>query len=247
MEFLVEQGDYADAIKVGQTIFSLYPQQATNDTVPYLLMLLSELITGDEKAAIATANAAEMAASASTNADTISSLMFTAALGAIVTRSPSMDDYGSRFLLMDHPYVPYIAMMLYSMASPQTQQDARSLLMERWKLADRVHWKDRLRGADETAWREMLLGMYVGEVSPREIFDPLKDEQSFANSDFRFLPMSRYDMLCEANFYSALLAELKKDTKTRNADLQKVLDTRVVYFTEYDLAKFMLAQRNASN
>lgn len=247
MEFLVEQGDYANAIKIGQTIFSFYPQQATNDTVPYLLMLLSELITGDEKAAIATANAAEMAASASTNADTISSLMFTAALGAIVTRSPSMDDTGSRFLLMDHPYVPYIAMMLYSMASPQTQQDARGLLDERWKQADRAHWKDRLRGGDETAWREMLLGMYVGEVSPREIFDPLKDERSFANSDFRFLPMSRFDMLCEANFYSALLAELKKDMKTRNADLQKVLDTKVVYFTEYDLAKFLLSQRNAPN
>ena len=53
-------------------------------------------------------------------------------------------------------------------------------------------------------------------------------------------------MLCEANFYSALLAELKKDMKTRNADLQKVLDTKVVYFTEYDLAKFMLAQRNSA-
>ena len=66
-----------NAIKIGQTIFSLYPQQATSDTVPYLLMLLCELITGDEKAAIATANAAEMAASASTNADRISSLMFT--------------------------------------------------------------------------------------------------------------------------------------------------------------------------
>jgi hypothetical protein len=247
MEFLVEQGDYANAIKVGQTIFAFYPQQATNDTVPYLLMLLSELITGDEKAAIATANAAEMAASASTNAEITSSLMFTAALGAIVTRSPSMDDLGSRFLLMDHPYVPYIAMMLYSMASPQTQQDARGLLEERWKLADRVHWKERLRGGDENAWREMLLGMYVGEVSPREIFDPLKDEQSFANSDFRFLPMSRNDMLCEANFYSALLAELKKDMKTRNADLQKVLDTKVVYFTEYSLAKFMLAQKNSAN
>jgi hypothetical protein len=247
MEFMVEQGDYANAIKVGQTIFSFYPQQATNDTVPYLLMLLSELITGDEKAAIATANAAEMAASASTNAEITSSLMFTAALGQIVTRSPSMDDVGGRFLLMDHPYVPYIAMMLYSMASPQTQQDARGLLDERWKLADRAHWKQRLHGGDETAWREMLLGMYVGEVSSSEIFDPLKDEQSFANSDFRFLPMSRNDMLCEANFYSALLAELKKDTKTRNADLQKVLDTKVVYFTEYDLAKFMLAQKSSAN
>jgi len=79
------------------------------------------------------------------------------------------------------------------------------------------------------------------------MFDPLKDERSFANSDFRFLPMSRFDMLCEANFYSALLAELKKDMKTRNADLQKVLDTKVVYFTEYDLAKFLLSQRIVPN
>ena len=244
MEFLVEQGDYAGAMNIGKTIFTLYPVQANNDTVPYLLMLLSELITGDEKAAIETVNAAESVANNSTNADITSSLMFTVALGAIVTRSPSMDDVGSRFLLMDHPYVPYIAMMLYSMASPQTQEDARGLLVERWKQADRAHWKDRLRGGDDTAWREMLLGMYVGEVSPSEIFDPLKDDQSFANSDFRFLPMSRYDMLCEANFYSALLAASKKDMKTRDADLKKVLDTKVVYFTEYDLAKFMLSQKN---
>ena len=241
MEFLAEQEDYANAIKTGQTIFSSYPQQAANDTDPYLLMLLSQLITGDEKAALATANDAEAAAGNSTNTDTSASLMFTAALGQIVMRSPSMDDTGSRFLLMDHPYVPYIAMMLYSMASPQTQQDARGLLEERWKLADRVHWRARLRGGDETAWREMLLGMYVGEVSPRDIFDPLRDDQTFANSDFHFLPMSRNDMLCEANFYSALLAESKKDMKTRNADLQKVLDTKVVYFTEYSLAKFMLS------
>ena len=247
MEFMVEEGDYANAIKIGQSIFSMYPEQATNDTTPYLLMLLSELITGGEKSAIATANASEAAASSSTNTDTTSSLLFTAALGQIVTRSPSMDDTGGRFLLTDHPYVPYIAMMLYSMASPQTQQDALSLLMERWKLADRVHWKDRLRGGDQTAWREMLLGMYVGEVSPHEIFGPLRDDESFANSGFRFLPMLRYDMLCEANFYSALLAESKKDMKTRNADLQKVLDTKVVYFTEYDLAKFMLARPNSAN
>ena len=35
--------------------------------------------------------------------------------------------------------------------------------------------------------------------------------------------------------------------KNRNADLQKVLDTKVVYFTEYDLAKFLLSQRIAPN
>jgi len=59
--------------------------------------------------------------------------------------------------------------------------------------------------------------------------------------------MSRQDMLCEANFYSALLAESRKDMKTRDAELKKVLDTKVVYFVEYDLAKFMLAQKHPPN
>jgi hypothetical protein len=245
MEFLIERGDFANAIKIGQSIFALYPLQAKNDALPYQLLLLSELMTGDQTAAAATAKAAEEAASTSgIPNDSKANLMFTASLGQIVTRSPSMDDTGSRFLLMDHPYVPYIAMMLYSMASAQTQQDARSMLLERWKLADKPHWKERLRGGDETAWREMLLGMYVGEVSPHDVFDPLKDDASFANSDFRFLPSTRQDMLCEAWFYSALLSELKNDMKTRNADLQKVVDTGVTYYIEYDLAKFMLAKKN---
>jgi hypothetical protein len=84
-------------------------------------------------------------------------------------------------------------------------------------------------------------------VQPSEIFDPLRNEAAFANSDFHFLRMSREDMLCESNFYAALLAESRKDMKTRNADLQKVVDTKVVYFTEYDLAKFLLARNNAAN
>jgi hypothetical protein len=247
-EFLVEREEYAKAIETRQKMLDspTLRQYAVNDTLLYQVALLSQLLAGNEVAAQQTADEAETRATDGTLAEGLQAdLMFTAALGQIVTGSTSMEGTGRQFLLMDHPYVPYIAMMLYSrMASSQTQQEAKSVLDERWKQVDRSHWKERLRGGDETAWREMLLGMYLNQVQPQEIFDPLKDEQAFAKSDLYYLPMSRQDMLCEANFYAALLAESKKDMKTRNADLQKVLDTKVVYFTEYDLAKFLLAQNN---
>ena len=250
-EFLIERGEYAEAIQVRQKMLDspTLGQYAVNDTLLYQVALLSQLLAGNEKAALETADEAELKATDGSLAEeSQADLMFTAALGQIVTGSPSMEDTGRQFLLMDHPYVPYIAMMLYSrMASTQTQQEAKSVLNERWKQVDRLHWKERLRGGDETAWREMLLGLYLNQVQPQEIFDPLKDERAFANSDLHLLSMSREDMLCEANFYAALLAESKKDMNTRNADLQKVLDTKVVYFTEYDLAKFLLAQNNLSH
>ena len=147
----------------------------------------------------------------------------------------------------DHPYVPYIAMMLYArIASAETQQEARGLLTERWEKADRAHWKQRIQSGDETAWREMLIGLYLDQLQPKQIFDQIKTGQSFAKSDLRFLPDSRQDLLCEAYFYSALLAESKKDMRNRDAYLRKVLDTKVVYFTEYSLAKYMLLQRKSA-
>ncbi|HTD53771.1 MAG TPA: hypothetical protein VK670_00210, partial [Silvibacterium sp.] len=176
------------------------------------------------------------------------SLMFTAALGQLVTGSEMMEETGRDFLTRDHPYVPYVAMMLYArIASADTQQEARGVLTERWEKADRPHWKQRLQGGDETAWREMLIGLYLDELKPQEIFDPLKDDESFAKSDLHFLPMSRQEMLCEAYFYSALLAESKKDMQARDADLRKVVDTKVVYFTEYAMAKYMLSQRTSAS
>jgi len=252
MEFAAERGDYAVAIDTGHKMFASYTQIARSDYLVYQMMLLSELLQGDQKAAAQSADqaltrAAELNGQVNAQAKALQTeLMFAAALGQIVTGSPSMEDTSRAFLGRDHPYVPYIAMMLYSrMASSQTQQEAKSVLDERWEKADSTHWSERLRGGDETAWREMLLGLYLNNVQPEKIFGPLKDEQSFANSDLRFLTMSREDLLCEAYFYAALLAESRKDLKTRNAYLQKVVDTKVSYFTEYYMAKFLLAQKSA--
>lgn len=251
-EFASERGDYAKAIELGHRSMSLYSKDAIPDESWYEVMLTSQLLANDPKAAAETASMAKHEADElkkTMNYSTQSQqagLMFTAALGELVTSSETMEETGRDFLTKDHPYVPYIAMMLYArIASAETQQEARGVLTERWEKADRPHWKQRLQGGDETAWREMLIGLYLDQLQPQEIFDQIKDEQSFAKSDFHFLPMSRQEMLCEAYFYSAVLAESKKDMRARDADLRKVIDTKVVYFTEYDMAKYMLSQRKS--
>jgi hypothetical protein len=250
MEFLEERGDCAKALGLGRRVMTTYADAANHDAVIYQVMLQCELLTGDTNGAEDTAKQTEdlgELARAKQDTDQESEMMFAAALGRIATGSPTMEETARKFLTTDHPYVPYVAMMLYSrMASAQTQEEAVTLLNERLDKADRRHWKERLRGGDESAWREMLIGLYLNQVQPQTIFDPLKDDRSFAASDLSSLPMSREDMMCEAYFYAALLAESKRDRKTRDADLQKVLDTRVTYFIEYDLAKFMQAQQGAS-
>jgi hypothetical protein len=141
----------------------------------------------------------------------------------------------------------------------EAEKEAQGVLEERWEKADSAHWKERLRGGDETAWREMLLGLYfssnkpntdkvaTAKVTVHDIFDPLKDDQAFARSDLSFLPMTREDMLCEASFYAALLAQANNDMSSRNAYLQQAVNTHVRYYMEYGLARFMLQQAHPAH
>lgn len=180
---------------------------------------------------------------------TLQSMLFTAALGEMMTDSESVtaEETARRFIETDHEYVPYIAMMLYARTSGPAQQEAREVIQQRWKNFDHSHWKERLRGGDETVWREMLIGYYLGELQRKDIFGQLEDEQEYARSDLRALPVIRQGLLCEAYFYDALLASVKgKDNDAlHNSDLQKVLDTRVSSYIEYVLAKFLLAEANS--
>ena len=116
----------------------------------------------------------------------------------------------------------------------------------RWKKFDRGQWKERLQGGDETAWREMLIGYYLKQLDRSQIFASLEDEQVYANSDLHALPMVRRGLLCEAYFYDALLAEVDHDQQRRNADLQKMLDTRMYGYIEYKLAKSMLLESSTN-
>ena len=169
-------------------------------------------------------------------------LLFVSALGQIFTRSGDWEETARRFLETDHQYVPYLAMILSVQMSEAQAEEARGILAARWKQADPKHWPQRLRGGDEAAWREMLIGYYQGEVTREQIFSQLEDAQAYARSDLRFLPLARSSLLCEAYFYDALLARSKHDEARKKEDLEKVLKTNVKSYIEYRLAKVMLLE-----
>lgn len=270
-QFASDHGNYHGAIDEGSKIISSAAIGVDNDAGLYQTLVMAELLSGDTKAAQQTALEAEQrVADPKLDAESRSDMLFAAALGEIATNAPSMEDTGRAFLATNNAYVPYIAMMLYSrmasapgspenrgseQRSEEAEKEAQSVLEERWEKADSTHWKERLRGGDETAWREMLLGLYFSNskanagksgttvVTFHDIFDPLKSDQAFAASDLSALPMSRQDMLCEASFYAALLAEANNDMNSRTSYLQQAINTNVRYYIEYGLARYMLQER----
>jgi lipoprotein NlpI len=173
-------------------------------------------------------------------------MLFVAALGQVMANSESMtaEETARRFLETNDEFVPYIAMLLYARTSGPAREEAKQVIQERWRKFDRAHWKQRLQGGDETAWREMLIGYYLQELKREQIFSELEDEQAYSKSDLRAVPVPRQGLLCEAYFYDALLAEVEGDQTRRDSDLHKVVSTRVSSYIEYDLAKFLLESSN---
>ncbi|HTD55022.1 MAG TPA: hypothetical protein VK670_06545, partial [Silvibacterium sp.] len=119
-EFVSERGDYAKAIQLSRESMSLYHTEAKVDASWYEVLLTSQLLANDPKGIAETAKLAQDEANElkrtmdfSTETEE-ASLMFTAALGQLVTGSEMMEETGRDFLTRDHPYVPYVAMMLYA-------------------------------------------------------------------------------------------------------------------------------------
>ena len=177
----------------------------------------------------------------------LTAMLFVASLaemtlpGRNTNDSTRAEETARRFLETDHPYVPYVAIMLYARTSGAARQEAREVIEERWRKFDRSHWQKRLQGGDETVWREMLIGYYLKELTRDQIFGQLENQEAYAKSDLHNIQISRQALLCEAYFYDALLATVEHDQARRNSDLQKVLDTKVYAYIEYNLAKFLLA------
>jgi hypothetical protein len=172
-----------------------------------------------------------------------SGFAFVAALGLLMTKAENWEFTAREFLATRHRYVPYIAMMLSTRMTGKGQKEAREVIESHWARARSHTWQARLREEDETVWREMLIGYYVGKVRREEIFDYLEDEKRFAASELRHVPMPRVGMLCEAYFYDALLAEASGNLGRMRASLEKVLSTNLPEYFEYAMAKFLLSQQ----
>jgi hypothetical protein len=210
----------------------------------YIELLMAQLLSRNKTAAAATA------AEIIRNVDEASEedragMLWVASIGQLFTNSGDFEETSRKFLGTNHDYVPYIAMILAARmaGNSQTAGDAQTILRERIENADRAHWNERLREGDESAWREMLIAYYLDDVSRDRIFGELEDEQRYNRSDLRFV-LSRQGQLCEAYFYDALLAQSKRDHAREQADLQKVLDTHMANYIEYELAKFLISQEH---
>ncbi len=167
---------------------------------------------------------------------------YVAALGLLLTQSGAWESVAREFLQTDHPYVPYVAMMLYARLTGKDQVEAREVIERRWVRARPESWSARLRQGDQTVWREMLIGYYLGKVQRGQIFGDLEDEQRFNHSDLRHVPMTRRGMLCEAYFYDALLADANEDKDLMHSSLEKTLQTNCPGYFEYTMAQFLLSQ-----
>ena len=171
-----------------------------------------------------------------------SGFAFVAALGMLITDADGCEKVSLEFLQTDHEYVPYVAMMLYSRLGGKGQTGPQKVIQDRWDQA-RGNWEVRLSQGDQTAWREMLIGYYLGEVTRELIFANLDDEAHFANSGIKGI-MPLREMRCEVYFYDALLAKIKgKRDQTVNSSLEKVVGTDASNTFEYGMAKFLLAQQ----
>jgi Novel STAND NTPase 1 len=168
---------------------------------------------------------------------------YIAALGLLLTKSGAWENVAREFLQTDHPYVPYVAIMLASrLTGKRDKAEALEVIERRWVRAKPKTWSARLRQGDLTVWREMLIGYYLGNVQRNEIFGNLQDDQRFARSDLSHLPMPRRGMLCEAYFYEALLADAKGDKDWRHSSLEKTVLTDYRDYFEYTMAQFLLSQ-----
>ena len=166
---------------------------------------------------------------------------FGAALGMLLTDAEGWEQVSLEFLQTDHQYVPYVAMILYSRPGGKGQIGPLKIIQDRWARA-KHNWKVRLSQGDQTAWREMLIGYYLGKVPRERIFADLEDEAHFANSGMKSV-MPLRGMRCEAYFYEALLAGTKGDKIGMTSSLEKAIGTDSRGYIEYAMAKFLLAQQ----
>ncbi|HEU4758503.1 MAG TPA: hypothetical protein VFT91_00845, partial [Dehalococcoidia bacterium] len=146
----------------------------------------------------------------------------------------------TRLIGLKHPCRRLLTMLLYARLGAKTGKD-QHVLEDAWSQIHRESWPERLRGADTAVWYEMLVGYYTGAVARKEIFDPLRDDQTFASSGLQFLRRPRRWLSCEAHFYEALLAETRGDEVMKQAALKQLMGPDCRSRIEQGLGKYLLA------
>jgi hypothetical protein len=215
--------------------------RASSDSALWFVKFQIALERGDQRLVQdIVAEVRKLAADPNTNPDDASGLLMVESFGDWLTGAEDWEHSARRFLGTDSPYAPFIAMILAaSMVQQESREDAMQALSA-WKDLDERAQRARLREGDERAWRELLIGCYLGKVSWSGILSSLETQEAFEQSDFSHTRFSREAMLADVLFYKSLWDGANNRKESVREDLARVVDLGQRQYLEYTIAKYLL-------
>jgi hypothetical protein len=180
------------------------------------------------------------ASTANGNSESRAQFLFGPAVGGLIVGDDRSEWAARQFIRTSHPYAPLVSMLLSAGTKGVAQEDANRLLKERWARVNPATWNRRLQEGDRQAWYEMLVGYFTGKVPAADIFDPLRDDSTFASSKLAGLVVTRKALLTEAYFYDAVRLMAAGDHAGEMASLGRVVDIGHKSYVEYDMAVHLL-------
>ena len=228
ISLLVDLGRHDEASAL---LSNALKKQPENDDL-YIELLWVLLHSGNQSGA---RKVAEELAQPSDSAEPSGGRLFVAALGQLMTGSEAASNTSRKVVASDHIYAPYVTMILAAMRVDDASDEPERLLRDLWGEADSETWEPRMRAGDTGAWREMLLGYYLGEVDRRTLFADLTEQARFDGSHLSKTEMSYSGMRAEAYFYDAMRSlnrgefadmreKLRRGDRDRPAQLPRVQD-----------------------
>ena len=235
-ESYMSEGEYEKAAKEIESGLKESPESITLTSTAFLIRLAQ---AREEDAKRLAEEALKLSNKATTDEDRAAALFPSAVIRVLLDHKES-EESARAFIETKDANADYIRMMLYwRLCLSGNTDDAKQLLSDRWREIDRSTWSARLARGDVKAWREQLIGYYAEEVTREEIFGSLKN---WEQSPLRALPVPLPGLLCEANFYDALLKHTKGRHTEYVAGLNEAVKTEHFRYYEYTMAKYLLAQ-----
>ena len=149
------------------------------------------------------------------------------------------------FLYGPHQYRDYLLMTLHW--NQGATDETRALLAKRWGAIDPKTWDARLARGDVSAWRERLIGYFLGKLGREELFRDLpenEDQAAFDRGSLARLGEGYRSLLSEAYFYEALRQASDGEAATRLERclpaLQRVVTIKQRSTWEFNMARYLL-------
>jgi hypothetical protein len=167
---------------------------------------------------------------------------FVRVLSSLLLRDDERAVYTHAFLRGRHRYRDLVG-ALYPVFTDD-QEDAMSLLEDRWQNIAAETWASRWRQGDLSAWYELLLGRFLGKEAAMRVpvSEYLATEESLERSPLAPLPMRLQELRCEFFFYDALKARRNGDNARASRLLEEVRQTNVRRYYENAMATFLLGE-----